>query len=70
MSFLDDLFNKHKLVRRLLVFWCMAVVSLVLFVVYSDLSVVTTSVASITVAVIGLVATAFGFYFTSKGKDK
>ncbi len=69
-GWIDRLFNQHKLVRRFSVFWAMITVSLVIAAVFLNMADVTTPVASVAVSVIGLIGTVFGFYFTSRSRDK
>lgn len=58
----DRLFNKHKFVRRLLVFWAAALITWVIARVFTDLTLITTPVVSAMSIVVGLLTTAIGFY--------
>jgi hypothetical protein len=65
MSFdrwLDRLFNKHKFVRRSLVFWAAALITYVILRVFEDLTLINANVTTALSLVVGLLATVIGFY--------
>lgn len=63
-TFISDLFEKHKLVRRLLLLWSVWLITDILFFVYQPhiLLLITPPVANVTLGVIGILATVIGFY--------
>ncbi len=67
LSIIDALFNKHKLVRRTIVFWAMALVSWSIIIVLPKLEGVTAKDAL--VIIIGLLTVVIGFYKYLRDKD-
>lgn len=62
-AFVDRLFNKHKLIRRLLLLWvCWLITHIITS--YNDIP------HQVAVAAIGLLATVIMFYQWSRDKDK
>ena len=75
LGFIDRLFNKHKLVRRSIVVWAIWAVSYTLIAILdpkggdSILLHMTTSGASVVIAIIGILTTAIGYYKYSRDKE-
>lgn len=69
MGRITDLFEKHKLIRRLLVIWAIVMITIVIFWVFDDVTKITAPVASSLGLVIGILATVIGFYQWSRNKD-
>jgi len=69
MGWIDDLFEKHKIVRRLLVLWAVILITVVVIWVFDDLTLITAPVASALGIVTGILATVIGFYQWSRGRD-
>ena len=67
MSMVDDLFNKHKLVRRMIVFVALGLIAFTVYVVIPKLE--GGHAVSGLVAVIGILGTAIGFYQWLRNKD-
>jgi len=71
MGWMDRLFNKHKVVRRLIIFWvCWLITVTVLRVTEAEvITKVGAAGATIVTAVIGMLATVIGLYQWSRNKD-
>ena len=67
---IDDLFNKHKLVRRMTVIWAVTLVTIVVMIAMTNMALITAPVATVVGSVIGLVATVLGFYMKGRQMDK
>lgn len=69
-NFISDLFEKHLLVRRLALLWSVWLITDILLFIYQPeiLPLVTTPVATVTVSVIGILATVIGFYQHNRNK--
>lgn len=70
MMWVDDLFNKHKLVRRMTVIWAVTLVTIVVMIAMTNMALITAPVATVVGSVIGLVATVLGFYMKGRQMDK
>lgn len=70
LRWVDRLFNRHKFVRRLLVLWAASLITWVIFRVFTDLTLITTPVVSAMSIVVGLLATAIGFYNYQRRLDE
>lgn len=72
MGWLDRLFERHKFVRRVMVLWACWLISVILLRVFTPemLPLVTGSVATVITAVIGILATALGFYQWSRNHER
>jgi small neutral amino acid transporter SnatA (MarC family) len=70
-SWIDRLFNKHKMVRRLIIFWvCWIITVTVLRVTEAEvITKISAAGATVVTAVIGLLATVIAFYQWSRNKD-
>lgn len=68
MGWIADLFDKHLFVRRVMVFWAMGLITWVVVIVFSDLDKITATVVSALGIVVGILATAIGFYVNTRGK--
>ena len=66
----DDLFNKHKLVRRMTVIWAVTLVTIVVMIAMTNMALITAPVATVVGSVVGLVATVLGFYMKGRQMDK
>ena len=64
--FVECLFEKHKLVRRLLVFWSVTLITWVITRVFDDLSQLTAPVAAALATVTGLLTAVIAFYQWSR----
>ena len=69
-GWIDRLFNEHMLVRRLLVFWAMSLITWVILVVFTDLPSINGHVVTAMSLVVGLLATVIGFYNYQRRLDK
>lgn len=71
MKWLDDLFNKHKLVRRATLAWACWLITVVALRVTEPeaLQHVSGAVATVVTAVIGILATVISFYVTARNKE-
>ena len=70
MMWVDDLFNKHKLVRRMTVIWAVTLVTIVVMIAMTNMALITAPVATVVGSVVGLVATVLGFYMKGRQMDK
>jgi hypothetical protein len=70
-NWIDRLFNEHKFARRFALFWCMGTVTLVAVRVTNPdvMPLVSTAVASVLVALVGLCGTVMAFYEKHRGQD-
>lgn len=66
----DRLFNKHKFVRRVMVFWAMSLITWVIWVVFDGPNEITGHVVTALSIVVGLLATVLGFYKWQRAHDK
>lgn len=66
-----DLFEKHKLMRRLMLVWACALITVVVLRVTRPevLTDVSASVATVVTAVIGILTTVIGFYQWTRHKE-
>lgn len=69
-KWVDRLFNKHKFVRRLLVFWAAALITWVIVTVFTQLELINGHVVTALSIVVGLLATAIGFYKFQRAQDQ
>jgi len=69
-DWIDDLFNKHQFVRRMLVLWAVWLITLVILRVTKDLALITTPVAVVVGSVTGLLTLVVTHYQWSRNKDK
>ena len=68
---IERLFEKHKLVRRLLVFWSVALITWVVLRVFSDLTLVTVAVATALATITALLTAVLAFYqWSRQNEDK
>lgn len=67
MSMIDDLFNKHKFVRRIIVFWALAVITWAIWHTFPRLE--SSNLLSAFLAVVGLLSVAIGFYQWLRNRD-
>lgn len=63
------LFNKHMIVRRIMVFWAMALITYVILRTFEDLTLITPTVTTALSIVTGLLATVIGFYNYQRRMD-
>lgn len=71
MDWLSALFEKHKFARRLLLFWAMTIITIVVLRVTKPEVIMAlggTAAATIVTAIIGILATVLGFYV--KGRER
>jgi ABC-type sugar transport system permease subunit len=69
--FIERLFEEHKLIRRLLVLWAVALITWVITTVFSDLPLLTGAVAAALATVIGLLTVVVAFYqWSRQNEDK
>ncbi len=60
------LFEKHKLVRRMLVFWAVGLITWVVLKTFSDLTLLTAAVATALATITALLTAVLGFYQWSR----
>lgn len=68
-KWVECLFEEHKLVRRLLVFWAVTLISWVILRVIPIVNEINAASASMISAIIGILATVTGFYIRSRELD-
>jgi drug/metabolite transporter (DMT)-like permease len=66
---LYKLFEEYKIVRRTLVFWAIALVTWITFMVFTDITLITTAVAAAYATTVGVLGTVIGFYQWSRARD-
>lgn len=69
MSWLERLFNKHKLVRRLLLAWAVWLITTVVLAFIDHMGSIQTADATVIVAVIGILTTVLALYQHTRAKD-
>lgn len=69
---IHKLFEKYKATRRILIFWCMTVISLVAVCATNPITMplITDPVARVHLGLIGLCATITAFYLQHRAGDK
>lgn len=65
----SDLFEKHKIVRRLALLWAVVLITWVVVKVFSDISQINSAVASSLAVVIGLLGSVVGLYQHGRNKE-
>jgi len=68
LNFLGLLFEKYKLVRRLIIAWACWIITTTIWRFFDDAS-TSSAAATVTVAVIGLLGIVIGFYQWSRDND-
>jgi hypothetical protein len=69
--FIGRLFEKHKIVRRLLVIWSVALITWVIVRVFTDLSLITAAVAAALATVTALLTAVLTYYqWSRQNEDK
>ncbi len=66
LEWIDKLFNKHKLVRRMLIIWAPIIISIVTYRVFWHTK---GELTGEYIALIGILATIINFYIWSRGRD-
>lgn len=69
MGFINDLFIKHKFVRRTLVVWSVLLITWVVSVAFTNLDKLTAPVAAALGSVTAMLTVVIGFYQWSRGRD-
>ena len=69
LELMDRLFNKHKLVRRLLVVWAICLITWVTVRVFSDLTLITSAVNAALGMITAILTTVIAHYQWSRGRD-
>lgn len=69
MGPIETLFNRHKLVRRLLLLWAVCLISFVVVAFVAKMGSIQTADATVIVAVIGILATVLGLYQWSRERE-
>ena len=68
-EWIEKLFEEHKLVRRLLVFWALSLITFVILVTFNDLTLITASVAAVVSTIVGILSVVINFYVRSREVD-
>jgi hypothetical protein len=68
-EWVESLFEEHKLVRRLVVLWAVGLITFVIYVTFSDLTLLTASVAAAVGTVVGILSVVINFYTRSRELD-
>lgn len=69
--FVERLFEEHKLIRRLLVIWAMALITWTVTRVFSELAALTAPVATALATVTAILTAVLGFYqWARQNEDK
>jgi len=68
-EWIESLFEEHKLVRRLVVLWALGLITFVICVTFSDLTLLTASVAAAVGTVVGILSVVINFYIRSRELD-
>jgi len=70
LNWIDRLFNKHKFMRRLLMFWAIALITWTVGREFRDLSEITAASVSALGVVTAILGTVIGLYQWSRDRDK
>lgn len=62
-------FERHKLMRRLLVAWACALITWVIFQVFKDPAIITPAINAAMTIVVGILSTVIGFYQYLRDKE-
>lgn len=68
-ALIECLFERHKAVRRLTVFWACALITWVTLRIFADPAVITAAVATAYATVTGLLTVAIGLYQWSRQQE-
>ncbi|WP_020675559.1 hypothetical protein [Geopsychrobacter electrodiphilus] len=66
---ISDLFEKHKLVRRLSLLWAVLLISWVVIQVFTHINLINSAVATALGIVVGLLTTVLGLYQHHRHKE-
>jgi len=69
MTKVADLFEKHKLVRRIALLWAMSLITYATHAMFADISEITAPAVSAYVAVTGLLTAVIGLYQWQRHAD-
>ena len=69
LNWIDDLFNKHKFVRRALVLWAIYLITMVTFIVFEDVTKITPAVVTALGTITALLTAVLGLYQWSRNKE-
>jgi len=69
LDFIGELFEKYKLVRRVMIVWACWLITVTIYKFYGMADKLNDPAARVIIAVIGLLAVVIGFYQWSRGKD-
>lgn len=70
MSLINELVNKQKLIRRVIVIWAAALITWICYVVFKDIKAITAVVVSALATMTALLGVPIGYYFHDRSKDK
>ena len=68
-KWVEALFEEHKLVRRILVFWAIWLITYVVLTATSKITTIDTASAAMVSTIVGLLATVTAFYIRSRELD-
>lgn len=68
-KWIEALFEEHKFVRRTAVLWALLLITFVTYVTFSQLPLLTASVAAALGSVVGILSVVIGFYIKSRQLD-
>ena len=68
-TWIECLFEKHKVVRRSLVYWAATIITLATYAVFKDPTAITSPAAAALATVTGILTAVIGFYQWDRTKD-
>lgn len=69
LEFIEALFEKHKLVRRILVIWAICLITYVVLRATEVITTIDTATAAMVSTIVGILATVTAFYIRSRELD-
>lgn len=69
-GYVNELFEEHKLARRSVLYWALAVVTFTVVMFFRNIDKVGAAQATVITGIIGLVSTCIVFYQWSRDKEK
>lgn len=69
LGLVDRLFNKHRLVRRVIILWALWIITKVIFTALDNWTTMTSTTNAFVAIVVGLLATAIAFYRWSRSNE-
>jgi len=69
MAVIKDLVERHKLVRRILLIWAVAIITYASIRIYEQLELITNQVVTLYGLTVGILSTVIGVYFRDRHNE-